>query len=121
MLSSIISNPKAMESIKDITNNLTDSKGKAEVENDENTLTPLMDNSLPDMSFLTEILANNQQSIQALTKMKKAYDTYNNTHDPSINLINALSPYLSTKRVANANKIITALKVGKAINVFRGE
>lgn len=119
MLSSFISNPKAMESIKDLASNFSvpnSEPGKREER--ENTAPNV---NMPDISFLSEILANNQQSVQALNKMKKAYDTFNNTRDPSINLINALSPYLSTKRVANASKIITALKVGKAINVFRGE
>ncbi len=69
---------------------------------------------MPDLSFLTELLSNNRQNVEIMNKMKKAYDAYSDDRDPGINLLNALTPYLSNKRNENLSKIMTAVKVGKA-------
>ncbi len=117
MLGGLLGNPDALKKA-------TDMLGAASQNPKENKSyeAPVNNNTqVPDISFLANLLSNNEISLQAMTKMKKAYDTFNNARDPSINLINALSPYLSAHRALNANKLITAVRVSKAINVFREE
>lgn len=124
MLSGMLSNPSAMENISNMVKGMNAKDKEENQERTEIKEEPIKfenNNSIPDMSFLANIFANNENSIQAMNKMRKAYDTFNNVHDPSINLINALSPYLSVRRMNNANKLITMVKVSKAINVFREE
>lgn len=115
MLSGLLGNPDALKGAADMLGINT----KAPEEEKQDVSQPKTDVQVPDISFLANILSNNEQSLQAMTKMKKAYDAFNNAYDPSINLINALSPYLSAGRALNASKLITAVKVSKAINVFR--
>ena len=122
MLSGLLGDPNAMKTAVDMLGSLKSSTG----ENDtEGTPAPKQEGEavgeIPDISFLANLLSNNKMSMQAIGKMKKAYDTFNNARDPSINLINALSPYLSSRRAMNANRLITAVKVTKAINVFKEE
>ncbi len=70
----------------------------------------------PDLSFLSDLLAGSPGNLEMMNKMKKAYDAYSDEKDPGINLLNALAPYLSSKRTDNLSKIMTAVKVGKAFN-----
>ncbi len=115
MLSGLLGNSDALKGVSDM---LGINKEASKEESPE-AIPQKTDVQVPDISFLANLLSNNEQSLQAMTKMKKAYDAFNNARDPSINLINALSPYLSAGRAVNANKLITAVKVSKAINVFR--
>jgi hypothetical protein len=118
MINSLLSNPQGLEAVSRLI------KGENTSENQQQQMsvhTKNQSTELPDLNFLTNILGSNQNGVNALLKLKKAYDVYNNTYDPGINLINALSPYLSSKRVANANKIINAVKVSRVINSFREE
>lgn len=122
MLSGLLGNPDAVKTAVDMIGSLsapTEEKQNASAvpQNEAPQIKP----EVPDISFLANLLSENKVSLQAMTRMKKAYDAFSNAHDPSINLINALSPYLSTRRAMNAEKLITAVKVSKAINVFREE
>ena len=123
MLSGLLSDPNAMREAVDMLGSLGASSTEKKTDNAPHF--PNQENEIktevPDISFLANLLSNNRMSMQAIGKMKKAYDTFNKAHDPSINLINALSPYLSSRRAMNANRLITAVKVSKAINVFKEE
>ena len=118
MINSLLSNPQGLEAVSRLIKGENTSENQQEQMSDH---TKNQSTELPDLNFLTNILGSNQNGVNALLKLKKAYDVYNNTYDPGINLINALSPYLSSKRVANANKIINAVKMSRVINSFREE
>ena len=122
MLSGLLSDPNAIKDAMEMFGSLGTTSTEKKTDNMPNI--PKQEEiktEVPDISFLANLLSNNRMSMQAIGKMKKAYDTFNNAHDPSINLINALSPYLSSRRAMNANRLITAVKVSKAINVFKEE
>ena len=110
LLSGLLKNKDALNSLK---NAFSDNEP---VEKRENSMPSSQD--IPDLSFLSELLSGNQQNVEIMSKMKKAYDAYSNDNDPGINLLNALAPYLSNKRNENLSKIMTAVKVGKAFNQF---
>jgi hypothetical protein len=116
IINSLLSNPQGLEAVSKLIKG-----GNSSQQEQVQMPSETQSTELPDLSFLTNILANNQIGANAILKIKKAYDVYNNTYDPGVNLINALSPYLSSKRAVNANKIINAVKVGRVINSFREE
>ena len=132
LLTSLLSNPQAVENIKNIIGGMANSSQnepeparEPEPEPESRPEPPHTQQaprpqtaSVPDMSFLTNILANSNQNVEIMNKMKQAYDVYASEDDPSINLLHALSPYLSQKRTANLEKVITMVKVGKAASVF---
>ena len=111
-LSGLLKNKDALNSLKNMVSDsqTESSEGKKEDMN--------YNSEIPDLSFVTELLSSNKQSVEIMNKMKKVYDVYSDNNDPGINLLNALSPYLSSKRNANLSKIMTAVKMGKAFNQF---
>ena len=115
LINTIMKNPAALEGIKNLMNSTTQ---ETEPDYEEQNLTHTDNASVPDMSFITQFLASNPQSINVMNKMKNAYDAYSDRKDPNINLLDALTPFLSESRTANLDKIKNIVRMGKAASVF---
>ncbi len=111
LFSSLLSNPDAMKNIKDILGNASvDEKQKPPVDN-----SPTMNTN--DLNFLSNII-NQGQNSEIIRKISNAYNVYSNNSTPGIRLLEALSPYLSTKRVSNLEKVKVAIKMSNAVSEF---
>lgn len=117
LINTLMKNPAAMEGIKNILSGSapekTEQNFEGEIAKPEGVSAPM-----PDMSFLTQLLASNPQSMGVMNKMKSAYDAYSDKSDPNINLLDALAPYLSRSRTENLEKIKNIVRMGKAASVF---
>lgn len=111
MLTQLMNNPKALDGIKDILNN-SDNNKQEPVNRSETPSNPI------DLSFLTQLLSENKQTAQALGKLKEMYDAYSDKNDPSITLLNDLTPFLSSKRADNMSRITQIAKAAKALNLL---
>lgn len=71
---------------------------------------------IPDITFLAKMLSENKQGAEMIGKLKGVYDIYNDNSDPSIRLLNDLSPFLSGKKAENIDKIAKIARISKALN-----
>lgn len=71
---------------------------------------------MPDITFLAKMLSENKQGAEMIGKLKGVYDIYNDNSDPSIRLLNDLSPFLSGKKAENIDKIAKIARISKALN-----
>ena len=122
LISALMSNPKAVEQIKNIIGNIQSDEKiiNTDLEN-TNVTSPLSESyesKQPDLAFITNLLTENEHSLEMITKMKNAYDVYSDKSDPTINLLSALSPYLSEVRIQNLEKLKTVIRLGKATTAF---
>lgn len=114
LFSSLLSNPDALKNIKDIIGNIDINKNSNENEEKAEVYT---EQSKSDMTFLNDIL-NKSVSSDLLQRVNSAYSVYSSNSTPGIRLLEALSPYLSSKRVNNLEKVKTVIKVTNAFSEF---
>jgi len=85
------------------------------------TRTETQQKSTKETTIEQELLEDKDISnkINTIIKIKKAYDQISRTEDKRVNLLTALKPYLSPKRVStidNAIKVIHLSKLNSIIN-----
>ncbi|MBQ2897405.1 MAG: hypothetical protein IJE46_03660 [Clostridia bacterium] len=114
LFSSLLSNPDAMKNIKDIIGNV-DSGNKNEEISEQNNLNSFQPKN--DLNFLNDILSQSKNN-DLLRKVNNAYNVYSNNSTPGIKLLEALAPYLSSKRVNNLEKVKTVIKMTNAVSEF---
>lgn len=114
LFSSLLSNPDALKNIKDVIGNIDINKNNNENEEKADVYT---EHSKNDMTFLNDIL-NKSISGDLLQKVNNAYSVYSSNSTPGIRLLEALTPYLSSKRVNNLEKVKTVIKVTNAVSEF---
>lgn len=118
LLANILSNPDAMENIKHIISDAGAQQSPPPAPKSPAPSQSLGDISGVDLSFLTNLLNKNAQSMAMITKLKRAYDTYVGDDDKNIRLLNAISPYLSQKRLSNFGSLVKMIRIGRAAEVF---
>ena len=122
LISGLMNNPDTIEQIKNIIGNMKQNENQSNTEQKTNpneyVSQSTVNNAVPDLSFISNLLSSNSQSIEIMNKMKRAYDVYSDTSDPDVNLLTALTPYLSSTRIKNIEKVKTIIKFGKATTVF---
>ena len=114
LFSSLLSNPDAMKNIKDIIGNVDSGNKNEEIseQNNSNSFQPKND-----LNFLNDILSQSKNN-DLLRKVNNAYNVYSNNSTPGIKLLEALAPYLSSKRVNNLEKVKTVIKMTNAVSEF---
>ena len=114
LLNKLIADPEAIKNIKDMFGNVSENK---QSENN-NKVSPAID-TLPDsMSLIYEFL-NNQQNNEMFKKINKAYSRYSDNSAPGLQLLDALKPFLSSRRTENFEKIRKAVKISNAFSEFK--
>ena len=101
LLNELMKNKEAVESVKNM------------LGSSENNTAPAQ---TPDIAFLAKMLSENKQGTQVLGKLKSVYDVYNDNNDPSLRLLNDLTPFLSGKKAENIDKIAKIARMSKALN-----
>ncbi len=117
MFNSLLSNPDALNNIKDMFNNIN---GENKLDgnfaektsgNDDNK------SNQPDMTFIIDLINKNQNK-ELLRKVSNAYSAYSSNSSPGIGLLEALSPYLSSKRSANLEMVKNVIRMTNAVSEF---
>lgn len=112
MLNKLISDPDAVKNIKDMLGNVSEKNGTDNTGVNDS-------NGLPDsMPFIYEFLSN-QQNSEMLHKINKVYSGYSNNLTPGLKLLDALKPFLSSKRIENFEKIRKAVKISNAFSELK--
>ncbi len=102
MIKSILNNPDAMQEIMGLMQNLQ----KDEKEEKQDISPPA-----PELPF-------GLSNPEMLLKLTKAFGKIANEDDPRINLIMAIRPYLSEKRLKTADQAMQILKLSKMSSLF---
>ena len=123
LISGLMNNPDAIDKIKNIlygtqTDVSVQSENTDNIDDNIAVSNNIGGNKIPDMSFISNLLSGNEQSVELMNRMKDAYDVYSNNSDPEVNLLNALTPYLSSTRIRNLETIKKIVRLGKATSVF---
>ncbi len=118
IMSGLMSNPDAVNQIKNILSGIQANDSQTPETSVKNDTKVESNNAVPDMSFLNNIFSGNNQNSEIMIKMKNAYDAYSNRNDPEINLLTALTPYLSTTRLQYVERMKTLVRIGKATSAF---
>ena len=92
LLNKLIADPDAIKNIKDMLGGTSSNEQSEKKDNNTNL------NGLPEsMPFIYDFL-NNQQNSEMFKKINKAYSGYSNNMTPGLKLLDALKPFLSTRR-----------------------
>ena len=113
LLNKLIADPDAIKNIKDMLGGTSSNEQSEKKDNNTNL------NGLPEsMPFIYEFL-NNQQNSEMFKKINKAYSGYSNDMTPGLRLLDALKPFLNTKRTENLEKIRKAVKISNAFSELK--
>lgn len=113
LLNKLIADPDAIKNIKDMLGGTSSNEQSEKKDNNTNL------NGLPEsMPFIYEFL-NNQQNSEMFKKINKAYSGYSNNMTPGLKLLDALKPFLSTRRTENLEKIRKAVKISNAFSELK--
>ena len=112
LLSGLMKNPETVSKLKNVIGNLSNEEpAQPEIPKGSSM-------GSNDLSFINDLINNNEQTAQLMSKFKDAYSVYSSNNSPEINLLTALTPFLSTNRLQSAEKMKMILKIGKATSVF---
>ena len=112
LLSGLMKNPETVSKLKNVIGNLSNEEpAQPEIPKGSSM-------GSNDLSFINDLINNNEQTAQLMSKFKDAYSVYSSNNSPEINLLTELTPFLSTNRLQSAEKMKMILKIGKATSVF---
>ncbi len=112
LLSGLMKNPETVSKLKNVIGNLSNESSE-EPDYPQTSTT-----GSNDLSFINDLINSNEQTAQLMNKFKDAYNVYSSNNSPEINLLTALTPFLSSNRLQSAEKMKMILKIGKATSVF---
>ena len=113
LLNKLIADPAAIKNIKDMLGSTTEESNSEKEEK-----TDFYHTSNNSMDFLYEIL-NNQQNGEMLRKINNIYNRYSNEKTPGLELLDALKPFLSQRRVESMDKVRKAIKISNAFSELK--
>ncbi len=110
----ILSKPENLKNILSILGN----QNNPSTDNDNIQHNVQNDSSLNDSHNHDTKRSDSDGNIENITKMQRLISHLNSNDDPRIHLLNAITPFLSTKRQKIITNCIQALKISKLTNVL---